>query len=724
MSTLSRVKSGSIVVTTLLYVFLVIVAFVVLYPVLFTLSSSFNDIDSLAATSIVPFTKVEYSPSHVLTVDGERIQVVDGAAQGVSDGTYILSYETNKLVPFDVSTVTQLQYGKLVTGSGIALPTQDKAVSLLNARDSSANYEAPYAIISSLQEGIWKLEGDIVFFDKDGNLITSRNTIVKEAPKSEFFSFGDDEEDLEEAEPVAIDEEALASLQEVSLYIKGKGDYLVVTSDGTVRTLENGELFLNSDGAFVQFVKRSFGKSYLKDVFVDTVMDRYNYKFNKENIKRADKDSNGVLLFNGYALDGSLTKLCDGEVLAFADGLVDSSTGLKNVTIVDDGLYNVYTSSAGLKLVTTEDGELVSTGINKKYSFFGTSHYEHQYLTYDGEPLVMTDGVFENLEDGDYSVVYGGKVSDLYSEEDMAYDAEDIEPGTIVYFRVTDGVPHEMRYKGNPDDGDFEVRVSDRRLNQIPVNRSATSGTVPKPGKVVFEENGYPYFMEQMDGVRQFRRLFNDTMYLAWYRNTLKIAFMNTIFTLILCVTSAYVFSRFNFSGKKPMMAGMVVLQMFPSFIGMIATYVILMRINALDTHWGLVLVYATGNIPYNTWMLKGYFDTVSKSIEEAALVDGATRLTTYVRIILPMVKPMIAFLALTSFTGPWMDFIFPRLILRSQDKMTLAVGLYDMISGRAATNFTMFAAGALLVAVPFALLFMFGQNFMVKTMASGAVKE
>ena len=126
MSTLSRVKSGSIVVTTLLYVFLVIVAFVVLYPVLFTLSSSFNDIDSLAATSIVPFTKVEYSPSHVLTVDGERIQVVDGAAQGVSDGTYILSYETNKLVPFDVSSVTQLQYGKLITGSGIALPTQDQ----------------------------------------------------------------------------------------------------------------------------------------------------------------------------------------------------------------------------------------------------------------------------------------------------------------------------------------------------------------------------------------------------------------------------------------------------------------------------------------------------------------------------------------------------------------------------------------------------------------------
>lgn len=222
----------------------------------------------------------------------------------------------------------------------------------------------------------------------------------------------------------------------------------------------------------------------------------------------------------------------------------------------------------------------------------------------------------------------------------------------------------------------------------------------------------------------QFTRLFTKTNYLSWYRNTFKIAVFNSFFTLLVCVTSGYVFSRFRFKLRKPMMASMVILQMFPSFIGMIATYVILWRIGGLNTHWGLILVYISGGIPMNTWIMKGYFDTVSKNIEEAARVDGASQLTTYLFIIVPMVKPMITFLALTSFTGPWMDFIFPRLILRSDNMKTLALGLFEMINGRAADNFTMFAAGALLVAVPFAILFMAGQQLMLNSLAGEGVKE
>lgn len=222
----------------------------------------------------------------------------------------------------------------------------------------------------------------------------------------------------------------------------------------------------------------------------------------------------------------------------------------------------------------------------------------------------------------------------------------------------------------------------------------------------------------------QFERLFTKTRYLTWYANTLKIAILNTMLTLAVCVTSGYVFSRFRFGIRKPLMASMIVLQMFPSFIGMIATYVILWRINGLNTHWGLILVYATGNIPFNTWLMKGYFDTISRNIEEAARVDGASQFTTYTLIIIPMVKPMIMFMALTSFTGPWMDFIFPRLILRSDNKKTLALGLFELINGKANDNFTMFAAGALLVAIPFAVLFMSGQKFLLKSLAGDAVKE
>jgi arabinogalactan oligomer/maltooligosaccharide transport system permease protein len=242
-----------------------------------------------------------------------------------------------------------------------------------------------------------------------------------------------------------------------------------------------------------------------------------------------------------------------------------------------------------------------------------------------------------------------------------------------------------------------------------PTNSLAATSIVPFP---------------QHPSLYQFTRLFTETRYLTWYRNTLKIATLNTLATLIVCVTSGYVFSRFRFGARKPLMASMIVLQMFPSFIGMVATYVILMRIGALNTHWGLILVYVSGSIPYNTWLMKGYFDTVSKNVEEAARVDGASQFTTYILIIVPIVKPMIMFLALTSFTAPWMDFIFPRLILRSDNMKTLAVGLFELINGRANDNYTMFAAGAILVAVPFAILFMAGQKFLLNSLAGDGVKE
>ena len=214
------------------------------------------------------------------------------------------------------------------------------------------------------------------------------------------------------------------------------------------------------------------------------------------------------------------------------------------------------------------------------------------------------------------------------------------------------------------------------------------------------------------------------TNYKRWYLNTLWIACMNTIMTVIICTTAGYIFSRFQFTGKKQIMSGMIILQMFPSFIGMVATYAILNKLNALDTLWGLVLVYAAGSIPFNSQLMKGYFDTMPKDIAEAAYIDGASPLVAYIRVILPAAKPQIVFLTLTSFTGPWMDYIFPRMVLRSDNMKTLAVGLYEMISGRSNDNFTMFAAGAILVAVPFAILFLAGQKSLLQSLAGTSGKE
>ncbi len=220
-----------------------------------------------------------------------------------------------------------------------------------------------------------------------------------------------------------------------------------------------------------------------------------------------------------------------------------------------------------------------------------------------------------------------------------------------------------------------------------------------------------------------YRFLFTKTPYWLWFKNTFYIAIWTSVLTVIISSLSAYIFSRFNFVFKKPFLMSLLVLQIFPSFVGMIAIYVILSRIGGLDTLWGLVLVYTAGNIPYNTWMVKSYMDTVSKNLDEAARIDGASHARIFATIILPVTKPIITFLWISSFTGPWMDFIFPKMVLRSPNKQTIALGLFSFVTDKK-NEFTNFAAGSLIIAVPFVIFFLFTQKAMMVSMGSGAVKE
>lgn len=174
----------------------------------------------------------------------------------------------------------------------------------------------------------------------------------------------------------------------------------------------------------------------------------------------------------------------------------------------------------------------------------------------------------------------------------------------------------------------------------------------------------------------QFVKLFNETNYMLWFQNTFVIACFTSILTVICCSLAAYVFSRFKFMFRKGMMMAMLILQIFPSFVGMIAIYVIINRIGAYDQLWGLVLVYVAGNIPYNTWLVKSYLDTIPKSLDEAARIDGANHLKIFFRIILPIARPIIIFLTITSFTGPWMDWIFPKMVLGSSENIHLLLVL------------------------------------------------
>ncbi len=217
--------------------------------------------------------------------------------------------------------------------------------------------------------------------------------------------------------------------------------------------------------------------------------------------------------------------------------------------------------------------------------------------------------------------------------------------------------------------------------------------------------------------------LFNQTDYLLWYQNTLKIALWNMVLSTFLVVTAAYAFSRFRFKGRKQGLMAMLVLQMFPGFMGMIAIYILLLQLGLLDNQWGLILVYAGGSIPFNAWLVKGYFDTLPKSLEEAARIDGAGNITIFARVLMPLSIPILVFVAVSNFIGPWMDFIFARLVLRSNENKTLAIGLFEMVTGRGNTEFTTFAAGAVLVAIPITILFMVFQKYMVEGLKAGANK-
>ncbi|OJN79403.1 sugar ABC transporter permease, partial [Escherichia coli] len=198
----------------------------------------------------------------------------------------------------------------------------------------------------------------------------------------------------------------------------------------------------------------------------------------------------------------------------------------------------------------------------------------------------------------------------------------------------------------------------------------------------------------------------------------------NMLISLVVVTMTAYVFSRYRFRGKRNTLMSILVLQMFPAFLSMTAIYILLSKANLIDTYTGLLLVYVTGSLPFMTWLVKGYFDAIPTSLDEAAKIDGAGHLTIFIQIILPLAKPILVFVGLVSFTGPWMDFILPTLVLRSEDKMTLAIGIFSWIASNSAENYTLFAAGALLVAVPITLLFVFTQKHITTGLVSGAVKE
>jgi len=223
---------------------------------------------------------------------------------------------------------------------------------------------------------------------------------------------------------------------------------------------------------------------------------------------------------------------------------------------------------------------------------------------------------------------------------------------------------------------------------------------------------------------QNFIDLFQSTNYLLWYKNTLIIATLTMICSSLMNMFTAFIFARFKFKGRKPMLMFIMLFQMFPSFLGLIAVYIICLNFGLLDSIYTLVIIYTAGSIPGNIFLARGYLLNVPKSLDEAAYIDGASKFQVFRHIILPLSIPILSFLGLVAFMGPWFDFILPRMLLSTNENLTLAVELYVWTDPTGARfHIPRFSAGSILVAVPIATLQIVFQRFLVTGITAGANK-
>jgi arabinogalactan oligomer/maltooligosaccharide transport system permease protein len=235
------------------------------------------------------------------------------------------------------------------------------------------------------------------------------------------------------------------------------------------------------------------------------------------------------------------------------------------------------------------------------------------------------------------------------------------------------------------------------------------------------------YFPKQI-GLDNFELLFNTTLFTRWFSNTLFVASITFVISTFMVLSVAYVMSKLKFKSRKLILNVALILGLFPGFMSIIAVYYILKFMNLTQSLFALILVYSAGS-GLGFYIAKGFFDLIPKNLLESAKLDGATNFQSFMKIILPLSKPIIIYTALMSFSGPWMDFIFARVIIgeTNPESWTVAVGLYMMLFGSQATadpnRFTMFAAGSILVAIPIVILFITMQRYYVEGVTAGAVK-
>ena len=236
------------------------------------------------------------------------------------------------------------------------------------------------------------------------------------------------------------------------------------------------------------------------------------------------------------------------------------------------------------------------------------------------------------------------------------------------------------------------------------------------PGNALGGEIGDSFSTEH------FSKILEGDSFWIWFRNSLIVSIGTSLLGLVIAIPAGYAFSRYKFTGRDVSMFAFLLVQMFPGIIILVPYFLVMKTLGLLNSHLGLILAYCVTALPLCVWMLKGFFDTVPRELEEAATLDGCNQFQVFTKVVLPLSLPAVAVTALFSFLAAWNEFLLALTFNTSNDMYTLPVGLASLISstGQAWGDF---AAASISVSLPVALLFLFFQKFLIEGLAAGGVK-
>lgn len=217
--------------------------------------------------------------------------------------------------------------------------------------------------------------------------------------------------------------------------------------------------------------------------------------------------------------------------------------------------------------------------------------------------------------------------------------------------------------------------------------------------------------------------------YWLWMWNSFKIASVSSILVGVITLMSAYAFSRFRFPGRSQLLLVILLIQVFPAILAMVALFALLQQLGTyipflgLNTHGGLILIYLGGAMGINVWLMKGFFDSVPREIDESGMVDGASDWQIFWRLLFPLVRPILVVSMILTFFGAYSDYLMPRVMLTQADKFTLMLGLQTFIGNNYGQNWGAFAAGAVIGSIPMVAIYLILQDYIVGGLTAGAVK-